>query len=160
MSWRSLTKEFGVHLRPWTLEDAEFCLQVRNHPNLMQYFRQDKPLTLQEQLTFISFDTAPQGSYNGRIIEYYGKPVGLCGIKNTSEFTLGILPEYQHKGIATKAMQEMIRGWAGIWSEVFVGNPALEWFIGKLGFKVWSVKEKAYFKQGVGLVDVVLIKHE
>jgi RimJ/RimL family protein N-acetyltransferase len=160
---KSLVSHFGVRLRPWTLEDAEFCIYVRNKPELMRYFRQDKPLYIEDQLEFIKEDTGPYGTYNGRIVEYRGKPVGLCGVKDTGEFTLGILPQYQHKGIATKVMQQMIqehKGSGGIWSEVFVGNPALEWFIGKLGFKVYGVEERAYFKKGIGLINIVRIKHE
>jgi RimJ/RimL family protein N-acetyltransferase len=126
----------------------------------MVYFRQDEPLTLKEQLKFIEEDTQPGGEYNGQIIEYHGKPVGLCGVKNTCEFTIGLLPEYQGKGVATKAMQILQSTWSPMWSEVFVGNPALEWFISKLGFKVIGVKERAYYKQELGLVDIVLIRYD
>jgi hypothetical protein len=47
-----------------------------------------------------------------------------------------------------------------VWSEVFIGNPALEFFITKCGFKIVGCKERAYYKQGIGLVDVVRIEHE
>ena len=155
-------KSSKVSLRPWTLEDIEFTLRVRNHPDLMKCFRQDKPLNYQQQYDFIKLDTGKfKSGYNGRVIQYQGQPVGLCGIKDTGEFTLGLLPEYQGKGIATEAMLQLINSYKGaekIWSEVFVGNPALEWFIAKLGFRVTGVKERAYYKASLGLVDVVRIE--
>lgn len=148
-----------IVLRPWTLEDVMFSLRVRNHPLLMKYFRQDDPISVEEQKKFISEDLFKH-HYNGLIIEVKRQPVGLCSVKDTGEFTLGLLPEYQHKGIATEVMKMLIARECEIWSEVFVGNPALEWFISKLGFKVSGVRERAYFKQGIGLIDVVSIYHE
>lgn len=149
-----------IKLRPWTLGDVEFSLSVRNHPDLMKYFRQDEPISIEDQKAFIREDLSPYGYYNGLIIEADGVPVGLCGVKNTNEFTLGLLPEYQHKGIATRAMNILIHQFSPIWSEVFVGNPALEWFISKLGFKIVAVKERAYYKKNVGMIDTVGIQHE
>ncbi len=125
----------------------------------MKWFRQSALITRDNQIEFIKNDTSNQGVYNGNIVEVDGTPVGLCGVKNTGEFTLGILPEHQHKGVATEAMKILIEQNPGIWSEVFVGNPALEWFISKLGFKAIGVKERAYYKPEFGLVDVVRIKH-
>lgn len=147
-----------ILVRPWIADknDLLFTLKVRNHPKLMRWFRQDRALVAFEQRAFIENDNG----YNGRIIEVNGVPVGMCGVKDTGEFTIALLPEYQKKGISTKVMQLMIKHNKNVWSEVFVGNPALEWFIGKLGFKVIGVKEKAYNKKGVGDIDVVKIKHE
>jgi RimJ/RimL family protein N-acetyltransferase len=126
----------------------------------MKYFRQDSPITFEEQQKFIRRDMGAYGDYNGRVIEFHGKPVGLCGVKNTGEFTLGLLPEYQGKGIATAAMRQLItkNKPQRIWSEVFVGNPALEWFISVLGFHIVAVQEQAYYKKGLGYVSVVLIE--
>lgn len=148
-----------LSLRPWTLEDVAFSLKVRNCPELMKYFRQDKPLTLLEQAEFIEKDLSTAGTYNGMVVEADGVPVGLCGIKDSGEFTIGILPEYQHQGIASWVMKHLIQMNEDLWSEVFVGNPALEWFI-HLGFKVTGIEERAYYKQGLGFVDVIAIKHE
>ena len=149
-----------VNIRPWTLADVSFSLHVRNHPECMRYFRQNSYLTKEGQLEFIKADIGDYGIYNGNIIEADGAPAGLCGVKTTGEFTIAILPEFQHKGVATQAMQQLIKREHTIWSEVFVGNPALEWFIGKLGFKVCGVRERAYYKPELGLVDVVKIIHE
>lgn len=144
-----------IVLRPWDEDDLMFSLQVRNHPLLMKYFRQDEPISIEAQRLFIINDK----DYNGNVIEVDGKRVGLCGVKSTGEFTLGLLPEHQHKGIATRVMQLLIDDHPGIWSEVFVGNPALEWFIAVLGFKVTGIKERAYYKQDQGMMDVIKITH-
>lgn len=143
-------------LRKWTLKDVPFSLRVRNNPEIMKYFRQDDYISVQDQEDFIMNDK----HYNGHVIEFNDVPVGLCGVKTSGEFTLGVLPEYQHKGISTAVMQILIQAHPGLWSEVFVGNPALEWFISKLGFKVYGVKERAYYKKDYGMIDVVKIFHE
>lgn len=146
-------------LRPWTLNDVEFSLKVRNHPDLMTYFRQDEPIDIDDQREFIKQDISAYGSYNGMVVEADGEPVGLAGVKSTGEFTIGILPEHQGRGIAKWVMAQLINREYNIWSEVFVGNPALEFFIAKCGFKIVGVEERAYYKKGKGLVDVVVIRH-
>lgn len=150
----------AVTLRPWTTDDTRFACKVRNHPDIMCWFRQDEPLTEDAQWYFIENDVYKNSGYKGRIIEYKGKPVGLCGIKTSREFTIGLLPEYQGQGIAKKAMELLLKDKHGVWSEVFVGNPALEFFIAKCGFRITEVKERAYYKKGKGLVDVVTIRHD
>lgn len=143
----------SLELRSWTVDDAEFCLTVRNHPELMRWFRQDEPLQLEQQKEFILNDK----DYNGLVIIGDGERLGLCGVKNSGEFTIGLLPEYQHRGIAKWVMSCLIRKRQGIWSEVFVGNPALEWFI-RLGFKIVDVAENKYLKNGKP-IDTVTIFH-
>jgi RimJ/RimL family protein N-acetyltransferase len=137
-----------------------FALKVRNHPLLMKWFRQDEPITVEQQRNFIQNDLGPYGEYNGLVIEADGEPVGLCGVKSTGEFTIGILPEYQKRGISTWVMAQLVEKEECVWSEVFVGNPALEFFVVKCGFKIVGVKERAYYKQGYGLIDTVTISHE
>lgn len=145
-----------IHLRHWTLDDVQFSLRIRNDPSVMENFRQDKPLTKENQYNFIKKDLE-DNSYNGYVIEANKKLIGLCGIKDSNEFTIALLPEYRGKGYAMQVMKELIKRNPDIWSEVFVGNPALEWFI-KLGFKVIGVHERQYYKKGKGLIDVVVIK--
>ena len=123
----------------------------------MKHFRQDEKIDLEHQKKFIEHDINAQ-FYRGHVIEYQGKPVGLCGVKDTQEFTIAVLPEYQHKGIATQAMKYLINNFPQIWSEVFLGNPALEWYI-RLGFRIVGVKERAYYKKDLGLIDVVKIAY-
>jgi RimJ/RimL family protein N-acetyltransferase len=148
-----------VSIRPWTIKDAAFCCYVRNHPDLMRWFRQNKKIELEEQKDFITKDLANR-EYNGNVILANNKPVGLCGVKTSQEFTIAVLPEWQKKGIATKAMQLLIKQHPQIWSEVFVGNPALEWYVAKLGFRITGVREREYYKSNIGLIDTVKIQHE
>jgi RimJ/RimL family protein N-acetyltransferase len=147
-------------IRPWTLEDVTFSLKVRNHPKLKRWFRQEEDLTLEDQTEFIKHDISAYGTYNGLVIEADGEKVGLCGVKADGEFTIGILPEHQNRGISTWVMKQLVEREYNVWSEVFVGNPALEFFISKCGFKIVSVKERAYHKKGIGLIDVVKIVYE
>lgn len=137
-----------------------FSLKVRNHPLLMKWFRQDEPISVEEQTDFIKQDVSAYGAYNGMVIEADGEPVGLCGVKNTGEFTIGVLPEHQHRGISSWVMAQLVNRESGIWSDVFVGNPALEFFIAKCGFKISNVLQRACYKQGIGLMDTVRIWHE
>lgn len=148
-----------VSLRPWTLDDAVFVCYLRNDPALMRWFRQSTPLKLKAQRKFIEADIKFR-NYNGYVVEADGKPVGVCAVKSTQEFSIGIDPAFQKKGIATKAMQILIKNHPQMWSEVFCDNPALSWYLHKLGFKLTCVKERAYYKPNVGLVDVVRIEHE
>ena len=148
-----------VELRLWTPKDIKFACTVRNSPELMRWFRQSEFISYKQQEAFILTDIKWR-HYNGFVILANGKPAGLCGVKNTLEFTIGVLPEYQKKGIATKAMKLLMGMYPKMWSHVFVDNPALTWYIRKLGFKAVGVKERAYHKEGVGLIDVVKIAHE
>lgn len=165
----------NVTIRPWQIDDAEFVIKVRNNPELQRWFRQDFELTLEAQKQFmLDFGF----KYRGYIVEADGVPCGLvalaanfCWVGSTAymspksaEFGVAILPEYQRKGVATQAMNQLCKvakdhfGAEVIWSEVFVDNPALSWYLRKLGFKAVSVKERAYYKKGVGLIDVVKIE--
>lgn len=154
------SQSYKVSIRPWSIADVDFSLQVRNHKELMKWFRQSSFLTKDNQVEFIKTDLGDYGTYNGNVIEVDGLSAGLCGVKTTGEFTIAVLPEYQHKGIAIEAMKLLLDKNIAIWSEVFVGNPALEWFISKLGFRITSVRERAYYKPELGLVDVVRIEHD
>jgi len=147
-----------VTLRPWEVTDAAFCCYTRNDPRLYRWFRQDEPIKLKDQKKFIAEDKL-YDNYGGMVIEVNNKPVGLCAVKMDSEFSIAVLPEHQGKGIAKRAMQLLIKKHPYLWSEVFVGNPALGFYLFKFGFKITGVKERAYYKKGVGLVDVVKIEH-
>lgn len=144
----------NVSIRPWQVSDAPFVLSVRNHPDLMRWFRQDEPITLDNQIKFIENDL----TYNGQIIEADGIPVGVCNVKTSKEFGIAVLPQFQGLGYAKAAMKMLSDANPYTWSEVFVKNPALGFYLSKCGFKATSVKERAYYKKCDGLVDVVLIE--
>lgn len=142
-------------IRPWTLSDIEFICRVRNTPELMRWFRQDMPITYKQQMHFME----RRIDYNGNIVMYGDEQVGLCSVNlKTQEFSIAILPEYQKKGIASKVMELMYERFGNMWSEVFVDNPALSWYLYKCGFKATGVKERAYYKRNIGLIDVVRIE--
>lgn len=140
-------------LRPWKTSDVEFCLKVRNDPRLYRWFRQDAPISEDEQFNFIHRDITGQTGYNGLVIISDNQPIGLCSVRTTGEFSIAILPEFQGKGIAKWVMSQL----GPCWSEVFIDNPALGFYLSKCGFKAISVKERAYYKKDIGLIDVILI---
>lgn len=154
-----------VTIRPWTLEDAEFLVKVRNTQDIQRWFRQDRDLTVDEQRQFMKTTK----TYHGFIVEAAGKPVGFTALvehSNGLEFSIGILPEHQKQGIASVAMTQLLEhgfkkmGAKLIFSDVFVKNPALTFYIRKCGFRPVRVKERAYYKKHEGLVDVVEIERE
>jgi RimJ/RimL family protein N-acetyltransferase len=95
----------NVTLRPWTLKDVDFSLKVRNHPDCMKWFRQNEAITRTSQELFIELDMKYY-HYNGNVILVDGVAAGLCGVKETREFTIAILPEWQGKNVATQVMQQ------------------------------------------------------
>lgn len=155
-----------ITIRPWNILDAEFMLKCRNNKALMRWYRQDKKLTLKWQREFIKTGSILH-QYNCYIVEYgIGKPVGFVAyshiLNDTAEFSIGILPKYQGKGYAKAAMESLeslvrSKNLRGLYSEVFVDNPALGFYL-KLGYKITNVKERAYYKRNVGMVDVVRIE--
>jgi RimJ/RimL family protein N-acetyltransferase len=142
---------------------------VRNHKALQRWFRQDDDISQEKQEAFMR-NCFP---YFGYIVEADEVKAGVVSLKfsldpidltgDQAEFGIGILPWYQKQGIATQAMEQIVeiarrRGVKRIYSDVFVDNPALSWYLRKLQFKAYGVKERAYYKKDVGLVDVVLIE--
>jgi RimJ/RimL family protein N-acetyltransferase len=157
----------NVTIRPWTLDDAEFIRSARNHPDLQKWFRQDLDLTSEEQIQFMTTAMDPEhhNRYLGFVIEADGQPVGFCALTPGSdfgaEFSIGVLPDHQHKGISTQAMIQLAAtalklGYRYLYSDVFVGNPALDWYTKKLGFTVGALHKDKYLKKGER-VDAVYI---
>lgn len=161
-----------IKLRVWTLKDADFLVECRNSKFLQRWFRQDKDITLDEQLDFMQ-STAPKIGYYGFIIEYQEvnkTKIGFCGLKmdadRGAEFSIGLLPQYQAKGYATLAMKQLVSlafnefMLKKVYSWVFVPNPALPFYIWKCGFKATKVKENYCYKKDYGLMDAVFIEQE
>lgn len=172
MTMQSLSKVL-VNIRPWRTGDAEFVISVRNHPDLMKWFKQDEPLTLMQQEHFMR-GVAPEKNYLGYIIELSNCiPIGVCSLvldvnKNyvaeAAEFGIALLPEYQGHGYAKEAMKLlcdlafMQYKVKTVYSDVFVTNTALPFYLFKCGFKATGVTERAYYKKELGWVDVVKIE--
>jgi ribosomal-protein-alanine N-acetyltransferase len=156
----------SVTLRRWCLDDAEFVCKVRNTPELQQWFRQSSDLTVEKQRAFMN----DHWEYKGYIITVDGKRIGMCALvvldSEKVEFGIAVLPKYQGKGYAKEAMEQLCRlafkqfQAKCVFSEVFVKNPALPFYLWKCGFKATGVRERAYYKKGVGMIDVVWIERE
>lgn len=145
----------NISIKHWKLTDAEFISKVRNIPELMKWFKQDQPVSLEQQKDFM---LSPEGTkYGGMVIRYKRKPVGVCNIKKSSEFGIALLPEYQGKGIGTFVVNHMKATNSNIWSNVFVMNPALKFYLNN-GFKAFKVREREYYKKHYGWVDTVYIR--
>lgn len=142
-----------LNIRKWTLKDAPFTLKVRNHPKLMKWFRQDKPLTLEQQYIFIKNDLL-YNKYFGCIIELWNKPIGVTNLKQTMEFGLALLPEYQNKGLEEDILNMLPKG---SWSEVFLGNPMIRIYLNN-GFEITNAEERKYYKKYAGFVDVMKVE--
>lgn len=122
----------------------------------MKWFKQDVTLTLHAQLKFMESEDGL--NYGGMIIYYKNKPVGICNVKQPSkEFGIAILPKYQGKGIGTYAIKYLQNKYPYMWSNVFVKNPALKFYLNN-GFKAYKVAEREYYKKGAGFIDTVYIR--
>ncbi len=155
-----------LRIRPWELKDAAQLVYIRNHPDLMKWFRQDRDLTLSEQIEFMQWDM----NYHGYVLEYGKKLIGFVAYvtkhKNQDdvEFSIGVLPEYQGKGFARTAMrfiEDRVKG-AGfrvIYSWVFLKNPALSFYTWKCGFEITGVSP-SYTTKGDKTVAAVYIQKE
>jgi hypothetical protein len=109
-------------LRPWRLSDASFIVELRNRPELMKWFRQEKPLTHREQLSFM---LSPKGVlYQGRIILLNKRRIGVGAIKIGGELCLVLPKEYNlfRSDIIRKLIKKDSCGYP-VWGDVFIGNP-------------------------------------
>jgi RimJ/RimL family protein N-acetyltransferase len=159
-----------IKLRPWNEGDAQFIRNLRNDVRLMRWFRQDAPLTLEDQCKFIRTKLKDR-TYIGYIIVDRHKAVGFVALTprkiylDRAEFSIGIAPEQQGKGYAKEAMrllhEEAARlGFKYLDSDVFIDNPALSFYLSKCGFKAIKAKEDYHYKAGIGLVDAVYIRKD
>lgn len=143
----------NVTLRPWRIEDASFVARTRNRPELRQWFRQEHDINAQEQRNYMLLN--PQ--YHGHIILNRNEPVGVCGVHfhgKLGELCIAAPIEYHEQAIP---LLEQNEGYPPLEQDVFAKNPTLGLYIHKLGFKVQGVKEKQYYKQGIGFIDTVQI---
>jgi ribosomal-protein-alanine N-acetyltransferase len=112
--------------------------------------------------------TAPELSYYGFIVEAGNTPIGFTCLRlkddKSAEMGVGILPQYQGQGYTKEAVRQIVSiafnefQCNRVFGDVFVRNPALSFYLHKCGFKAYSVEKKAYYKQGIGMIDTVLIE--
>ena len=136
-----------ISTRPWKQSDAAFVCYLRNDPKLNRWYRQTKPLELERQKDFIVLHPEAE------IIERFDEPIGVLWVKPTGEVSL-VLHERDYE-VIPKLFKNKPTGY--YWGEVFVGNPILLYLL-QAGFNIVSVKERAYYKPDVGLIDVIRVE--
>ncbi len=107
-----------ISLRPWRVEDAAFVCHLRNDPKLMQWYRQDRIIELEEQKEFIRNDK----TYNGQIVELFEEPVGVMAIQKSGELSI-VLDELYYV-----YLPELLAG-KKCWGEVMLQNPILRYLL-------------------------------
>lgn len=120
-----------ITIRPWTLDDAEFVVSVRNRPELMRWFRQSRELTVGEQLAFM----LSHPDYHGYIILENGARVGV--VANHKE-ELCIAAPFQYHTEAIKLL-EIAEEPKRLYGDVLYGNPMLDTYLAA-GFKIKSIR--------------------
>lgn len=117
-------------VRRWRESDAVFVCYLRNSPRLMKWFRQTKPITVEDEKNFIRNDK----DYNGQIVKLDNSIIGVLAIRNSGELCVVMEAEnYKYLPYLLKDKQA--------WGEVFHGNP-IQKYLKLAGFK----------KQGKGKV--------
>jgi hypothetical protein len=136
-------------IRPWCLKDAGFVVKMRNKPELQKWFRQERDLTLDEQILFMTHSP----NYKGYILLEDNRPVGVFAL-NKDELCIVAPLDYHMFGI--RALEKVERP-ERMWGEVFFGNPALSIYLNDCGFKTKEFRVNRYMKNGQG-IDVVVIE--
>lgn len=137
------------YLRPWKVSDAKFVLSLRNNPDYMKYYRQDKPISLKEEIEFIK--KSKENNYNAYILMDGNKRLGIFGLHG-SELCIVAPLKYHEIGLQIlKAMNPNTM----IFGDIFTYNPALKIYLNN-GFEVYEVKEK-YCKKNGSWVSAVII---
>lgn len=146
-----------LKLRPWKESDAAFVCYVRNNPELMQWFRQNKPITLQQQKLYMRSNLL----YCGYILEDGGVPVGVFAlhkhVHTLPELCIAAPLKYHNKGLSLLLKEEPFS--SDIHAEVMIDNPALLTYL-NMGFTPIMVCERAYFKSDRGNVDTLVLNYE
>lgn len=105
-------------LRPTSLEDAEFLLELLNTPKWLQYIGDRKVHTVEDAKEYIRTKMLPQlsklGYSNNTIIRKSDtSKVGICGLYNRMgvegvDIGFALLPEHEAKGYAFESSNKLI----------------------------------------------------
>ena len=141
----------SYYLRPWRVSDASFVIKLRNNPEYKQYFRQEKDITLKEQINFIK--KAKDINYNAYILIGDDKRLGVFALHGSE---LCVVSPFEYIEIGVNILKTMYPSTL-IFGEVFTYNHALKHYL-NCGFEVMGVKEK-YCKKNGEWVSVVKISY-
>lgn len=104
-------------LRRFTLDDLDDLYRIYNHPDLIKYISEKKPLCLEDTRAAINSTVQHWQKYrfgvSAVIHKTYQKLIGHCGLKfleNTSLVQLGylLLPSYWGNGLGTEAAKAVL----------------------------------------------------
>lgn len=158
-----------IKLRPWKEEDIEYLLKYANNKKIADNMRDRFPHPYFREAG-IAFIKENQEDNPTKIfaIEIDGIPVGSIGIfpgidvyRKSAEIGYWIAEDYWGKGIATKAVKEIISyGFATwdlnrIYAKAFEPNAASQRVLLKAGFKYEAKIEKAVFKNNQLLDELI-----
>ncbi len=136
-------------LRQWCEQDAVFVCYLRNKPELMKWFRQDKKIGLESQKKFMKTHL----DYRGYVVEEFNKPVAVIALNYQTIPELCWVGEARYfmdayKKLVAKEDPDLVE------APLFAKNPLLKELL-KSGFVVNKVEERVYWKKQEGLVDVI-----
>lgn len=142
-----------IYIRPWNVKDASFICKLRNDPKYMQFYRQEKPISLKEEIEFIKKSASinyqayilMEGKVRLGMFALHGSE--LCVVSPSKHYELGI---NLLKALNPNTM---------IHADVFTYNHEMLKTLLGCGFKVYGVKERYCKKQGewVGVVKLMNI---
>lgn len=151
-----------VTLRPVTQNDIEFLRVNRNEPMQYRYFRQDRPLTKEDQLRWWRSMT-PANSRLFIVVNDKGRDVGYVGFQPfkhyalSAEFGIFICTPDQKQGYGKAALKELLRHGFMDLNLANIYSDCLEYpkedrfgFYKKIGFVPYSdaCQNRWYTKQG------------
>lgn len=144
-----------------TDEQVEWLRVQRNRPELYKYFRQDKPITQEEQRRW--WKSLRKNAVKLFILEANGERIGYAGfnpfmiLARKAEFGIFIVPERQNLGYGKKAMLQLLEygfgcGLSLIYSDVIMypGEEDKWLFYKSLGFEPYdhACQNVRYKKKG------------
>lgn len=149
-----------------TREQVEWLRQQRNDPEQYKYFRQDKPITLEQQNRW--WRSIDKTRIKLFIVEKDGERIGYVGFNPlnryaaTAEFGIFIVKKMLKKGLGSLALRALLKhGFedmhlSSIYSETleYPGENRFEFFK-KIGFiKNDNYYPKTYLKQGKKIIAI------
>jgi ribosomal-protein-alanine N-acetyltransferase len=156
-------------LRPWQLEDATNLVNAANNPNIAVFMTNQfpHPYTDADAIQFIEMASSrkPCSIF---AITVKGKAVGGIGLHpqadlhcKNMELGYWLAETYWGKGIVSEAVQQMVSyGFNNfdinrIFARPFGNNIASQKVLKKAGFKLEAFMEKAFFKNGEYLDEMI-----